>query len=282
MPRIAAMIGVVAWGVAASPANGATTTYTDSHGHSVDVVSTISNPSRNQLVVDVLFGLVHGSEMDGLTVELTTSDAEHNSECGGAAGCYIYGNSPATARLRGYDTGEHRSYEGDNSAYTSATVPSGIVAHEYGHHVAASRLNDGPLKGGGLVNGTKRWATHVGICPRVGAGRLGNNYATAPGEGFAESYRALHFPETLSSWVFDPRLRPDKAALELIRKDVLHPYTGPERVQGGAGRFGSGDGKQIEKLRTPLDGELIASMRTTGTLKAKRGSGKYVISASRP
>ena len=120
------------------------------------------------------------------------------------------------------------------------------------------------------MNGTKRWATHVGVCPRVAAGRLGrdNDYVTAPAEGFAESYRALHFPEHLSSWSLDRQLKPDETALELIRKDVMKPYAGPRKVRGGAGRFGAAR-RQFERLRTPLDGELTASIRTTGTLRAK-------------
>ena len=45
------------------------------------------------------------------------------------------------------------------------------------------------------------------ICPRVRKGQLdGSYYATAPSEGFAESYRAAHYPEILDSWLLDPML----------------------------------------------------------------------------
>lgn len=244
-------------------------TYTDAHGHTIDVVSSGPVPTPEQAFVDVLFGLVHGSEMDSLTVELTATDAEHRAKCGGAAGCYSYGSSPGTLHLRGFDTGENPNEDSDNIAYTAETMPRGLIAHEYGHHVATHRRNDGPLDGGGGANGPKRWASYVGICPHVRAGRLGNDYATSPAEGFAESYRALHFPENLGFWFLDPLLKPDATALQLIRQDVLEPYAGPTSAKA-KGKFGSGGGdKRREKLRTPLDGELIASLKTAGSLKAK-------------
>jgi hypothetical protein len=311
--RIPILVWIAALAVAAQPAAAAT--YTDADGHSVDVVSTAPVPTPDQLYLDVLFGLVHGAEMDSLTVHLTATDAEHQTVCGGAAGCYTFGDTPGTLFVRGFDTGDDPNDDADNVAYTAQTIPRGLIAHEYGHHVANYRTNDGPLEGGALANGTKRWATYVGICPQVRAGKLGNDYATSPAEGFAESYRALHFPENLGFWFLDPLLKPDQTALDLIREDVLNPYTGPTRAKV-KGRFKQGGkDRQRKKLKTPLDGELTASLKTTGSLKAKlalaggakgkgrkqklddevcgtrtarfsvkrvRGKGRYTVKATRP
>ena len=51
---------------------------------------------------------------------------------------------------------------------TDGIAPNSVAAHEYGHHVAANRSN-APWPA--IDWGTKRWASEVGVCSRVSAGR---------------------------------------------------------------------------------------------------------------
>ena len=77
------------------------------------------------------------------------------SKCAGAA------RSPATPRCRARSS-------------RRATLPSrdlsaeAIIAHEYGHHVAANRSN---APWAALDWGTKRWATYIQVCGRARDGR---------------------------------------------------------------------------------------------------------------
>jgi len=246
-------------------AGAATTTLTDAHGHSVEFVSSAPPQTPEQQFADVLFGLVHGAEMDALTVHLNVTEQEHRDACGDAAGCYSHGLNPGTLYVRAFDVNEI----GDPIPYTPQEMPRGLIAHEYGHHVSAHRVNDGPLEGGGLANGTKRWASYVGVCPGVRAGALAVDYPSWPGEGFAEAYRSLHFPENLNFWFMHPQYKPDQRALDLIREDVVNPYSGPTRVKAKGKFKARGKGKQRKRLETPLDGELTASLKTKGSLRAK-------------
>ena len=70
-------------------------------------------------------------------------------------------------------------------------TPQEVVRHEYGHHVAANRLNP-PWSAADW--GPKTWATDQGICALAAAGTAfpGNesdHYELNPGEAWAESYR---------------------------------------------------------------------------------------------
>ena len=259
-------------GVVAAPADAYTAAYTDVDGHTITIVAAGSAPdtARDQLFVDVLGSLAHGEEMNLLTIDFTASDAGHDEECSGAPACYSYGSSPGRIHIRGFDTGGDPGSEADNVPLTEETMPRDLLAHEYGHHLANHRLNDGALEGGASANGTKRWASYMRICPRVRKGELGGpHYSTLPSEGFAESYRAAHYPATLEYWMLDPLLVPDATAIELIREDALDPYAGPstKRLHGRFRR--PGRDLRTKRLRTPLDGRLAATLTTTGSLRAR-------------
>ena len=88
---------------------------------------------------------------------------------------------------------------------TTEASAEGIIAHEYGHHVAASR-NNAPWDA--VDYGTKRWASYMNVCARTESGEFypgdesESNYRLNPGEGFAEAYRVLNerrlgLPESL-------------------------------------------------------------------------------------
>src|SRR5437899_6747820 len=152
---------------------------------------------------------------------------------------------------------------------TAGILPTSIAAHEYGHHIAANR-SDAPWNA--LDWGTKRWATTMGICTRVGAGTAfpgdeGPSYTLNPGEGFAESYRVL--VETNGTavgyeWpIVDPSFRPTPASLAAIREDVLQPWVGPT-TKTIRGKFLRGRRTWTTQVATLLDGDLRVRFTVPG------------------
>src|SRR5207253_573329 len=131
-----------------------------------------------------------------------------------------------------------------------------VATHEYGHHVAYNRRNTPWIA---VDWGTKRWATYMRICSRTAGGTAfpgaeDVSYPLNPGEGFAESYRVLN--ETMGgiplTWsIVDNSFRPDAAALQAIRDDVLQPWTGPT-IDTIRGRFPQGRKTWTVTLSTPL------------------------------
>ena len=155
---------------------------------------------------------------------------------------------------------------GDAAAGVS---PTSVAAHEYGHHIAANRDN-APWRA--IDWGTKRWASQMGICSRVGAGTAypgdeGVNYALNPGEGFAEAYRVLHETNGTAlgfEWpIVDSSFRPDVRALAAIRADVLEPWSGP-MTKTISGKFLRHSRTWTTQVATPLDGELRLRLTAPG------------------
>jgi hypothetical protein len=186
----------------------------------------------------LLEGLVHGPEISSVTLEITSA-AQVSARCGGGQSCYDPDSSTITA---------------------SPTPPAGytiaeVVAHEYGHHVAAHRRNS-PWSA--FDWGTKRWASYEGVCQGVAAGQLfpgdqGAHYNQDPGEAFADAYRILNGGHGASP--FDKRLAPDAQALALLREDILHPWRGPRPLRRSA------VAPARLSISTPLDGTVTASAR---------------------
>ena len=148
---------------------------------------------------------------------------------------------------------------------TGGVAATSIAAHEYGHHVANNRLNP-PWRA--IDWGTKRWATALHVCERAAAGTAfpgaeNGDYPLNPGEAFAESYRVLN--ETAlglpAAWpILDPSFRPDAAALDAIRQDVLDPWTAPTATTRRV-RFAPAARIWTERVATPLDGSVQVSVQ---------------------
>jgi hypothetical protein len=247
---------------------GAYTTRTNEH---VSVFSSPSypvDPAVNQHWADFLASLVHGPELATVRV-YRAPPAEVTRLCGGntdVLGCYDRG--------RIVTLGE----DGDLTA-------TAVLAHEYGHHIAANRTN-APWPALGW--GTKRWSSYIGVCrhARVKEWWPGAEgplvYFYNPGEAFAEAYRLLNERRlglAESPWsIVDPVFRPDARALALLVRDVVDPWRRPTTTIR-MGRFTVG-GSRVARVRvpTPLDGELTATV--TGSARLV-GSGTRTICGAR-
>lgn len=251
-----------AWGGAYTTKSGAQVTVYASSSYPVD-------PAANQSAADFVDGLVHGPEISSVKLYFAPP-TEVGRMCGTseADGCY----SPATGEI--VSIGEDTPW---------STVEE-VVTHEYGHHVAANRVNT-PWPA--ITWGTKRWATYEGICRKAAAGLAfpgdeGDHYFQNPGEVFAESFLHLNeikrgVPET--PWGYDPMYAPDARALAAVEQDVLRPWT-TYSLQRWNGTFTRRGQQGAATLPTPLDGVVAAqltgprgsTLRLTGASHVKRGS----------
>lgn len=202
----------------------------------------LPDPQADQGIVDFLDALLHGAELDGLHLYIV-GPPEMPVICGEeAVACYF----PGEERIVIVGEAEYAGYP---TAY--------VLAHEYGHHVAAHRRNP-PFPGGALNWGTKRWASQVGVCRAVARGTLDPaDYLQHPGEGFAEAFAEYHYRGEFP-WEFDPFLRPNATSRERLARDVRDPWRA-NTVARYAGRIGR---RQVGRvaIKTPLDGRLIVTL----------------------
>jgi len=149
------------------------------------------------------------------------------------------------------------------------TTARGVLIHEYGHHVASTRLNT-PFSGGAY--GTKRWSSYLNICARAHTGEVfpgaedERHYMLNPGEGFAEAYRVLNqhrlgLPE--DPWeIVSGAFYPDATALALLEQDVLRPWAA-NTTQTIRMTLTAKRPTRTVNLATPLDGALLVTPRQT-------------------
>ena len=245
-------------------------TYTTSSGEQVRVFSSNAYPvdeSRNQLWAEFLSKLVHGSELSTVTLELATP-FEVQRFCGrGAVACY--------------DPSDKTIYASTERVAADVSA-EGVIAHEYGHHVAASRSN---APWDALDWGTKRWASYANICAGTEAGQLypGDeraSYQLNPGEAFAEVYRVLNERKlglAESAWtIVDDRFRPDATALSLVEQDVLSPWLATSSLSS-TGRVARRATKSVA-VKTTLDGRLTATLKSSTRIRAELLVGGNVVS----
>jgi hypothetical protein len=271
-------------------------TYTTSSNERVTIHVSRSYPEDQavgQQWANYMASLLHGSELSQVTIYLATP-SEVSQLCGGEdiLGCY----------------GENQLI-GPGEDQPGITAES-VLAHEYGHHVAAHRTN---APWAAVDWGTKRWASYINVCARTRARELFPGaeqalvYKFNPGEVFAETYRLLNEQRLglpITQWlVVDESLQPDARALQLVEQDVTSPWAG-NRTTTLRGTFARrGSSVRTFKVSTPYDGTLATSLRSargerlrinvhtatvcgsrTTTLRVTRvsGSGSFSVSVSRP
>jgi hypothetical protein len=229
--------------------------YTTPSGESVKVFASSTypqDPAVGQRWADFFASLVHGTELATITAYLAPL-GEVQGLCGAQAlACY----SPRDALLVASAT--------DLDAATSAEA---IVTHEYGHHVAANRLNP-PWQAEDW--GAKRWASYMQVCAKTKQGTFfpGSetlpNYRSNPGEGWAESYRVLNQRKaslTESPWEIVVRaFYPDDTALARLEQDVVTPWTAAT-TESRTGSITAKTRIRSYTVATPLDGTLRVSLK---------------------
>jgi len=234
-------------------------TYSTAQGENVTVYVAegyLEGDAAGQRWADFFGSLLHGGELSLFTAYITTPDGVREM-CRNPYALGCYGSSTLVM------PGE----------VSSGIAPELIARHEYGHHVAANRVNPPWIA---IDWGTKRWASAVNVCSRARTGTAfpgdeDEHYEQNPGEGFAEAYRILNETKAgiaTSIWdIVDRVFYPDQAALTAIERDVLEPYsTGVTRTQQL--RFGqTGKPSRTLQVATPLDGDLAITVSfTPGTL----------------
>jgi hypothetical protein len=258
----------------AAGVSGPTRAYTTSDGQSVRVRVSRAYPddvTADRALVDFLDSRLHGPELGSLSVYVG-APAEIERLCGGGGAVACYG----VAEQRMYVPGE--AVHGVPVEYA--------LTHEYGHHLASWRTN---WPWNALDWGAKYWSSAMRVCAGVEAGRLfpgnqGRHYLSDPGEGFADGYAHVHYPDV--PWQYNPILRPDRAALAAIRRDVLHPWTGP-RSRTFRGRLGQGRGTRRFHIRMRLDGAVRlrlkapAHMRTELTVRGAGSAAGHTVRGGR-
>ena len=211
------------------------------------------NAAEPQQIADFLGTLIHGSEMEQLTVQLDTP-SQIEFDCGyGAEACYYGGENKIV--LSGDDT---PAPEGASREF--------VLAHEYGHHVAQHRESPPPFPAA-IDWGTPRWSSYEHVCQGSRAGALfpgneGLHYFRDPGEAFAESFARLRFPESKVPWRWAAALEPDAAAFQAIREDTLEPWVGRSALQLRGWAPPRHGGAAVRAFGTPLDGTV--SLRPAG------------------
>jgi hypothetical protein len=223
--------------------------------------------ATNQHWADFLASLVHGNELSSASLYLAPP-SEVAAICGGVDILGCYGNNRIVA-------------PGQATPDVSA---ESVVAHEYGHHIAAHRSN-APWPA--LAWGTKRWSSYEQVCRRARARELFPGaegpllYLFNPGEVFAETYRLMNerkagLPET--PWrVVDASLIPNDRDLALVEQDVTQPWSGNHAVQLRGTFTALGRSVRSLKVATPLDGGFNATLQSAAGTRLDVLSGRKLI-----
>ncbi|MDX6696959.1 MAG: hypothetical protein QOE65_356 [Solirubrobacteraceae bacterium] len=230
----------------------------------VRVSFAVSNgPAVAQQIVNFLGTRLHGLELGRLRVLIGTP-AEIQAACGGDERV-----------LACYAAGERRMYIPDRDPSAGSRVGftrDYAVTHEYGHHIANYRANT-PWPA--LDWGAKYWSSYKFVCAGVDAGRYypgnqGEHYLDDPGEGFADAYAHLHYPDV--PWQFNDGLRPDAGAFAAIRRDVLSPWSKPA-LRTLRGTLSGAHTASATSFTTTLDGSV--DVRLAGPRGANYDVGVY-------
>lgn len=219
--------------------------------------------TTNRMWAQRFADMPHGTELSKLTVYLSPfSEISSEWVCGYRAdSCY----DPNDGVM--YLSGE-RPPDGADMFQ--------IAMHEYGHHIANHRSN---LPWDSVNWGPKYWATAQQVCVNTRVSRMwpsdaANHYEDHPGEIWAETYRLVASnamgirPDAweILNPVWDPTSRLD--LLTAAGKDVSQPWRGARSLTKTGTFSAAGAAEQTVAVPMTLDGEVTATIATSGGLKA--------------
>jgi hypothetical protein len=203
-----------------------------------------SDAASEQTLVDFLGSRLHGPELGDLTT-LVATPGEVEEYCGPSS-------------LACYDVAKELMVLPGEDAPGVEVTKEFIATHELGHHIAANRDNS-PWPG--VDWGPKRWASYERVCQGMRSGSLGRGYDDDPGEGFAQAYALLHYPE--ADWGrYTTLLQPDLGSLRAIEADVRQPWRLATRrtLTGRLTRSGRARARSF-RVAVPLDGLASFALR---------------------
>jgi hypothetical protein len=250
----------------------------DGSGASVTIAVTAGcalacEAAEPQPIADFIGTLIHGPEVELLTVQLDTP-FQLGLDCGfEAEACYYSGENKMVI-------------SGESWTSIGGATRDFVIAHEYGHHLAEHRENPAPFPAA-IEWGPPRWASQERVCQGWRRGTLfpdeyGDHYFSHPGEAFAEAFAHNRFPDSRVRWRWTEYLKPTPATFEAIREDVLEPWRA-RRTLTIRGRFPA-RGSAVHWLQTPLDGRLSLrpkGLRSRGYRVVLRSSNGRVLRTSR-
>jgi hypothetical protein len=228
---------------------GTTQDYAAADGTLIPITVSASwtgDPNVAQNYATFLGTLPHGPELAALRVTIVPS-----SEVAPACGVEFDPEAPVLACYSATDS--TMVVPGDQLSGSDLSVEY-VIAHEYGHHIAANRSN-APLEA--LDYGPKRWSSYELVCKNTLDGRLapGNQaegYEDNPGEAWAEAYARLIFPT--QAWRFTSLLKPTQGSLLAAMADVAEPWTRRQT------KTFKGTGTKTFKLPLTLDGAFTVKL----------------------
>jgi hypothetical protein len=254
---------------------GSTQMYATADGTQIPVTldpSFTGDPAIAQTYATFLGTLPHGPELASLRVTVV-APGEMARACGADED-----DPDADAILACYGAGDRTMIVPGEQAAGSEYSVNYVIAHEYGHHIAANRSN-APLQA--LDFGPKRWSSYELVCKNAQDGRLAPGdqstyYRQNPGEAWAEAYARLTFPT--QAWTFTPLLRPTQGSTLAVQADVMQPWS------KRATQAFKGTGTRTFTLPITLDGaftlQLDGPSRTNYDIVVKSG-GKVVDRTTR-
>jgi hypothetical protein len=206
------------------------------------------NRAAARSIVDFLGSRVHGAELGQLRVFIGTQ-AEVSLLCGGGVEV-----------LSCYSATQHRMFVPDREPPGGPYTREYAMTHEYGHHIASLRSN-APWPA--LSTGAKNWASYEHVCAQTERhllfpGDEGSHYAANPGEGFADTYAHLHYPNV--PFQYAPIMAPTAGSFAALRRDVLQPWRGPRRVRL-TGALSAAARVRSFTVRQSLDGSLSFALQ---------------------